>query len=504
MIHTEDPAYPMQLRAYSRAGESNFIEGNQVKLLQDGPAVYAAWLKEIDKASHSIFLENYIIHYDTIGGQFVDALIRKAKAGVRVFVQYDWLGTLGTSQEVWRRLEQAGAIVRAFNPPKLTNSLIIYQRNHSKLLCIDGKVGFVGGLCIGDAWTGDKELDIAPWRDTAIQIEGPGALALCHAFNATWSLCGEPLSEESFPPFSVRDWEVGASVQVVRGLPGLARIYRSLQAAFATASSRIWITDAYFILPAPLYEGLVTAARDGVDVRVLVPRHSDLGLVSWVSRSGYSGLLKEGVRIFEWEGPMLHAKTSVVDSRWSRIGSSNMNAASFFSNCELDVITDDLGFAKQMEESFLRDLKNANELVLSSTSRKGQRILKNGSISKQEDPVEILLAPTPAAKIRRTQKAKAAVARAGAAVLGIALRRPFQQSAWSTSTVVALVLLGLGILGTINSRILGIPLTLVCLWLGVGYCLESIAKWRERKRAPYHARQTRFAGEEREEPEVTG
>lgn len=465
-------------RALHRAVDADLSRGNRVRLLRDGPEVFAAWLADIAAARRFVLFENYIFNNDRIGNRIADALAERARAGVTVCLLYDWFGCIGTSRGLWRRLQQAGVQVRAFNPPRFASPFSAFQRDHRKGLCIDGAVGHVGGLCVGDAWAGDAGRGIPPWRDTAVRIEGPGAAVLGQAFNETWSLCGEPLSPELLAASAQGAAPAGdMAVRVVSGLPGRSRIYRAAQIVLPAALSRVWITDAYFLTPPSLYEALLASARDGVDVRVLVPGRSDVPWVSWVGRAGYAGLLAAGVRIYEWEGPMLHAKTSVVDGRFCRVGSSNLNLSSLLTNWELDVLVEDRDFGAMLEEMFLADLKNTSELVLrprrarlpGRVQRKEGRRWKPWFLRSQKEHGE-------------KGRAGAVVSRAGAAVLGVALRRRFEQRAWSVSSVGAALLLLFGGVGLWRPAALGLPLALLLLWLGIGSLGHAYAQWRDRDR----------------------
>ena len=516
-------------RALRRAGEAPRIAGNTVRLLRDGPAVFGAWLADIAAAQRFILFENYIFHSDHIGEQLASALIARAEAGVQVYVLYDWFGCVGTSQALWRRLTHAGVKVRAFRPINLTDPLQVLQRDHRKLMCIDGTIGHVGGLCVGDAWAGDPARGVPPWRDTAVRIEGPAAAVLCASFDETWSIAGAPLParlHEPVAPVPTSDGALspgpevhedtpcgGAPLRVVSGSPGRSRIYRLTQVLLARAASRIWITDAYFLTPPTMYEALLAAARDGVDVRVLVPGRSDLPWMSWLGRSGYAGLLQAGVRVFEWEGPMLHAKTTIVDGTWCRIGSSNLNLASLLTNWELDVLVEDAAFGAAMEKMFRADLRNSRELML-RPNRVRARVIPITTPPVVEDvknaEVVAAAAPTPAAAAPRRKgrslrgTARAAMAQAGAAVLGVALRRQYEPSAWTVSLVSALVLLLIGGVGMRWSGGLGVIVAALCLWFGLGALLHALAKYgHSRSRTPRRPRKRRNSSPSLRDPNVT-
>lgn len=350
-------------RAVQRAAGSPAIPGNGVSLLIDGPDTYAVMHEMISSARHRIHFENYIIRDDATGGGFADALIAKAQAGVRVRVLYDWLGSFGTPRRFWQRLREAGVEVHGFGPPAWRDPLLVGSRDHRKVFVVDGVRGVTGGLCVGDEWVGDTTLGRLPWRDTAIRIDGPGARSLDTAFERSWRFAGgSPIADD----------EVGGDVpaggetdiRVVATEPGRERAYRTIDLLLGVSSTRIWVTEAYLAAPQRLYQAFIDAARDGVDVRLLLPGSSDIRMVRDLSRVGYRALLKAGVRIWEWQGPMLHAKTIVADGRWVRVGSSNLNASSLLANWELDVFVDDRTLGVALEHQFLTDLAQASEVVL--------------------------------------------------------------------------------------------------------------------------------------------
>ena len=350
-------------RAFDRASGSRAVPGNRVDLLLDGPVAYPAMLELIARAQRWIHFENYVIHDDATGWRFAEALAARARAGVRVRVLADWLGSRSTGRRFWRFLRQAGIEVRLFGLPswELFRNFI---RDHRKLVVADGVEAVTGGLCIGDEWAGDPARGIAPWRDTAVHIAGPAVPLLDAAFATTWGVAGGTI-----PPEDTRALveERGESpVRVVAVEPGQARSYRTIQLLAAESVAQLWITDAYLVPPPPLLQGLLDAAHDGTDVRLLVPGASDIPLVRNLTRIGYRDLLRGGVRILEWEGPMLHAKSFVVDGRYGRVGSSNLNASSLLGNYELDVIVEDPEFCVALEAQFRLDSARSSEVTLRS------------------------------------------------------------------------------------------------------------------------------------------
>lgn len=367
----EDGTPELVERALDRAAGGRPIPGNRLTLLFDGPEVFPAMLERIAAATRWVHLDNYIIRGDATGQLVADALIERARAGVAVRVLADWIGSASTRRHYWRRLREAGVEVRLFNPPKLLRLRLNLTRDHRKLLVVDGETAVTGGLCIGDEWAGKTARDRQPWRDTCIAIDGPAAAAIDRAFDTVWRLAGEGLAESelvSDPP------EQGqAAVRVISGEPGGVRASRISELLLSGASERIWLTDAYFVAPPSIYQSLVDAARAGVDVRVLVPGTSDLAHVQSWTRMGYTDMLRAGIRIYEWRGAMLHAKSVVVDGRWTRVGSSNLNLSSLVANYELDVLAEDPALAMEMEAQFRRDTERSAEIRLRIPGASGGR-----------------------------------------------------------------------------------------------------------------------------------
>jgi cardiolipin synthase A/B len=365
-----------------RAAGSPTICGNELRLQFEGTNTFAAWLEAIEVAREFVYFENYLLRDDEVGREFRDALIRKAKQGVPVHLIHDWLGCWATPSAYWRPMVRAGVHVRAFNKPalRLGDPFGALQRDHRKLVVVDGEIAHVGGMCVGVEWAGTRSQ--APWRDTGVELRGPAARAAALAFERVWSQIDEPLHlAGTLPP---PPEEGGVPVWLIEGEPGRARVYRTLHLAAIRARESIWITDAYFVAPRTLSEALAAAAQQGVDVRILVPAHNNWPIVGTMSRGGYRPLLEAGVRIFEWQGPMMHAKTSVVDGAWCRVGSSNLNTASLMGNWELDIGILDVGFGRQLEGLFLADLASSTEIVLPGRRRVPRRMLPGEAPASEE------------------------------------------------------------------------------------------------------------------------
>lgn len=362
-----------------RASGGPTIVGNDIDLHFDGPAAFAAWLDDIERATKFIYFENYLVRDDEVGRELRGALIRKAAQGIPVYVIYDWLGCWATPRSFWKPLLKAGGQVHAFNPPglRLGDPFGAVQRDHRKLLVVDGESAHVGGMCVGIEWAGTRTT--APWRDTGVSIRGPAARTAALAFERMWSDVEAPLSLSAAlgPPV-----QAGSTpVWLIEGEPGRTRVYRTLHLNASRATDSIWITDAYFVAPRSLSEALAAAAQQGVDVRILVPSHNNWPIVGSMSRGGYRFLLESGVRIFEWQGPMIHSKTAVVDGIWCRVGSSNLNTASLMGNWELDVGVMDDGLARQLQGLYLADLASSVEIVLPGSRAPNRQVFELAPLS---------------------------------------------------------------------------------------------------------------------------
>jgi len=362
------PLRELANQAFSRASGAPLISGNQVRLLKNAKENYPAWLNAIHAAKTHVHFENYIIYDDETGRLFADAFIEKAREGVSVRLIYDGLGCLGkASRRFWNILRSGGAEVRCHNPLRLDKPLGWLSRDHRKMLTVDGEIAFISGLCVGQKWTGNPKRKIEPWRDTGVEIRGSAVAKVEQAFARMWAMTGEP-----FPAVELVETThpVGKmSLRIVATEPATAGMMRLDQLIAALARKRLWLTDAYYAGTAAHIEALRAAAKDGVDVRLLLPNTTDIPLLQPLSRVGYKPLLEAGVHVFEWNGTMLHAKTAVVDGNWARVGSSNLNIASWMGNCELDAVIEDETFAAEMEEMYEQDLSHATEIVLDRRRR---------------------------------------------------------------------------------------------------------------------------------------
>jgi cardiolipin synthase len=356
-------------RALARTSDAPLREGNRLELLKNGPHTYDDWLAAISRAQHWVHLDNYIFQNDTTGKRFTAALTAKAAEGVRVRVLHDWFGCMDVPRDFWRELQKAGVEVRAVNPPTLGAPLGMIRRDHRKLLAVDGEYASTGGVCISDGWLVRSPETGLAYRDTAVSVLGPAVADVDGAFAAVWDETGEALPEDERPRAEEIAPAGEQAVRVVVQEPRKMRTLRMLQLLTAGVERRLWITDAYFLSMPILTQALMATARDGVDVRVLVPATNDIPWIGRASRAGYRQFLESGVRIFEYGGPMIHAKTLVADGRISKVGSTNLNFSSLAANWEIDLVADDFDFAAQMERLFEEDLADAREVRLVRSAR---------------------------------------------------------------------------------------------------------------------------------------
>jgi cardiolipin synthase A/B len=449
------PVRQVGSQALSRASGAPLVPGNRVQILEDAGGNYPMWLEAIGAAKRTVYFENYIFEEDDVGRLFAEALIERARAGVRVRLIRDWLGSFrGASRSFWRRLSAGGVDVRAFNPPRLGSPFGWVTRDHRKVVAVDGQVAFVAGLCVSDRWKGNPARGIPPWRDTGVEIRGPAVADVEQAFAELWESIGEPIPADERAPGRELVPAGEVALRVIAGVPSTAGLFRLDQFVAAVARRTLWLTDAYFVGVTSYVQALRAAARDGVDVRLLVPNATDLPLVQSLSRAGYRPLLEAGVRIFEWNGSMLHAKTAVADGRWTRIGSSNLNIASYLGNYEMDVAIEDATVARHMEEIYVRDLSNATEV----------RLARRKVLSRVEAPGQARLPRAGASASGRAAVGALRVANAvGAAVTNHRVMDRVEARLLLTS---GLALIALAVVATLWPRIIAAPLSVVGFWVG--------------------------------------
>ena len=340
--------------------------GNEARLLVDGPATFDAMFAAVNRARDHVNLETYIFDDGAIGERLADLLIEKRRQGLDVNILYDSVGSLKTPLEFFERLKASGIKVCEFNPvnPLKGREWRINNRDHRKILIVDGGTAFTGGINISGVYSAGsfgskrKKADSNKgWRDTHVQIDGPAAAEFQHLFINTWEKhCSSSLTKQNFfPKLADKGDKV---IRVIGSTPDdpVNVTYVTLLSAIASAEKTVCLTMAYFVPDPQTIEILQAAARRGVDVKLILPGFSDFGAVFHAGRSHYSNLLKAGVKIFEHREALLHAKTAVIDGVWSTIGSTNMDWRSFLHNDEANGVVISDQFGQEMQRMFQRDL----------------------------------------------------------------------------------------------------------------------------------------------------
>jgi cardiolipin synthase len=449
-------------RALDRVCRSRMVPGNAVTHLHDGPGAFAAMLRLVDGARRWIHFENYIIRGDETGREFATHLAAAARRGVEVRLLFDRVGSRRTPRSFWRELRHSGVRVRPFGSGSLLHPLALLRRDHRKYLGVDGTDAVVGGICIGNEWAGNPARGIPPWRDTAVHLEGPVVPALEWAFFRQWERAGGEEPTYGLP--SKVDACGTARLRVIEGIPGGLRLYRAIEILAAGAAERLWITDAYLVVATPIFATFRAAARDGLDVRLLVPGHTDLPAIRALTRVGYRELLEAGVRIWEWHGPMLHAKTVVIDETVYKVGSSNLNPSSFLSNYELDVLIENAAVAGFAARQFRHDLALAAEIVL-------RPLRAPEALQPHLPPAVVRAGEAPDWE----RPARAPGERSRRAV--IALRKVAQGAQRSIAGAVAFTFLGVGLLFVALPNVMAYALAVVSF----GFGLVAVARYLQRR-----------------------
>lgn len=454
--------------AFSRIAEAPLLRNNGVRLLKDAAENYPAWLEAIGKAEKYIHFESFIIHEDAQGKFFADALIKKAKEGVRVRIIYDWAGGFGkTSRRFWQKLRDGGVEVRCYNPFSFARPLGWINRDHRKVLIADGKIAFVAGLCVGQMWVGEPEKNIEPWRDTGVELRGKSVADVDRAFADVWDDLGSSIPKTQIADYQSLEDAGDVNLRVVATKPGNARVYRLDQIIAALSRETLWLTDAYFAGTNAYIESLRAAAMDGVDVRLLLPATTDIPVMQAISRSGYRSLLEAGVRIYEWDGLMLHAKTAVIDGYWSRVGSTNLNIASWLTNCEIDVLVEDKNFGREMQEMYLADLENATEICLNE-KHKARPVRKRVKKAGMSSATSARFAPS-----------AIAIGSALGSSISTNKKRPLGTMEAKINLTGGAMLLVLGIVAVFWSKLIAVPLGIIAVWLAVSLFINSYQLFKQ-------------------------
>lgn len=338
---------------------------NRTEILTDGEATFRSILEAIAQAKHHIHMEYYTLRHDEIGQKFKQALVKKAREGVEVRLVYDGVGSYKLHQDYVRELEEAGVHVKCFLPPRIAffDKRVNY-RNHRKIVVVDGTVGYVGGINIGDEYLGrNKRLGF--WRDTHLKVEGDSVYFLQSVFMQDWEFTAkERLQNPAYLPEHPCSGD--EQVQIVSSGPdsGAEEILECIFSAIAVAKERIYIATPYFIPDGSLLMALRTAALSGVDVRIILPEVADSRLVLAASLSYAAELLPNGVRVYRYMKGFIHAKVVLVDRLVASVGTANMDLRSFYSNFELNALLFDERPIARLERDFENDFSHSRELKL--------------------------------------------------------------------------------------------------------------------------------------------
>ena len=359
-----DPGFPLLLR---RIDQAPILTGNRVDVFFRGPDAFDAMGKAIDAACEEVLVESYILKDDSTGHAFLDAVGRAAARGVAVRVLADAWGSLTTRRSFWKEMKRRGVEARLFNP-LFPHLLFQPYRDHRKILVVDRRVAFTGGMNIADEYGSGSGSSTGPWRDTHARVEGPAAWELAVVFSEAWRRAGGRLDFEPLSPPELH----GTSVLVLDSRPGRGHEETAsvLAAIVGAARERVWITNAYFAPKTRAVRVLAEAVRRGVDVRLLLPGRTDVPLVRHAGHGYFRALLRLGVRVFEYGAAILHAKSLVADDFVSVVGSTNLDFRSFHFNAEANLVILDAPTGRTFADAFRDDLTRSVEISVEHWTRR--------------------------------------------------------------------------------------------------------------------------------------
>jgi len=350
-----------------RAVDEHFVAGNRVELLRDGREAYPSMLAAIAGANEQILLEMYWFDSDKAGRRFAEALAEAAARGVETALLYDAVGSIGVDESMFDELRKAGVKVAQFGPiaPWRRRFRLdrLTRRDHRKVLVVDGEIGFTGGINVANAWLSVEDGG-GGWRDDMVRVEGPVVRGLIRGMLSAWRHAGgEPIGRTR--PSHHGHAQPGSQLARVIG-EGYSKVRHEITRAYVHqlyhAKKTAWIRNAYFVPDPSVTRALTRACDRGVDVRVLVPAETDVEIVRHASRATWARLLRHGVRIYEYDGAILHAKSAVIDGRWSTIGTFNLDYLSLRWLLEVNLCVLDDDFGSTMQRSFLYDLEQSREV----------------------------------------------------------------------------------------------------------------------------------------------
>lgn len=373
--HEIETLYGVADSQFSRVMSSllgpSLIDGNRIEAYQNGDEIFPAMLDAIRGATKTITFETYIYWSGEIGQAFAEALSERARAGVDVHVLLDWVGAGKMEDSVVANLKDAGVEVEKFHPLRWYNLARMNNRTHRKLLVVDGRVGFTGGVGIADIWLGHAQ-DTLHWRDSHYRVEGPAVAQMQAAFLDNWMRTRARVlhGDRYFPDLS-RVGDALAQVFTSSRDEGSESVRLMYLMSLASAQKSIRISASYFVPDSLVTEALVGAAERGVDVRIITPgKFIDTDIVRRASRGRWGPLLRAGIRIYEYQPTMYHCKVMVVDDLWTSVGSTNFDNRSFRLNAEANLNVLDAAFAAEQAATFEADIARSKEITYDAWTRR--------------------------------------------------------------------------------------------------------------------------------------
>lgn len=358
-----------QIRLCKSLANTQYYPGNDIRVYISGEPKFAALMADLRAAKEYINLQYYIFCDDRIGNQIAAILKEKARQGVTVRVIYDHVGSFKTRNRFWREMREAGVQVYPFFQVRLPIfGSRLNWRNHRKLVVIDGKVGYVGGMNIADRYLdGGKEFDM--WRDAHLRVTGPVVRSLQYSFAVDWNFMGRPLIED-IAPETPETGTMGAQLVTSGPTSSWSNDELVYQRAIASAHKRIFIETPYFLPTDGLLKALQTAALSNVDVRIIMPLHSDSRMLNYASFSYIAECLRSGIKIYLYQQGMMHAKTLLVDDEMAAVGSTNFDFRSFEHNFEVNMFVYSRQFNQRMAEIFMSDLRHSKRVLISNWTKR--------------------------------------------------------------------------------------------------------------------------------------
>ncbi len=353
---------PQFIRAASNLLSGPLCEGNKVETIVNGCRYFPAMLEAIRGAKHSITFETFIYVSGEIGNQFSEAFIERCRAGVKVHILCDWVGSYGMRNSHLKKLKDAGISVELYRPPNFQNIIHFTNRTHRKILVVDGCVAFTGGAGIADAWDGDADNETC-WRDNQYRVTGPVVAAVQGAFMDNWMQThAEVLKDEFYFPELEKTGDINAQVFMSGPGEGLESARLMYLMSIACAKKTIHLGNAYFVPDNLVIDALCDAAKRGVQVDIIIPDKIDTDYALWASAARWGPLLRSGCKLYRFQGALFHCKIFVVDEHWVSVGSSNFDTRSFRLNDEMNLNILDRNFAREQVEIFNKD-KERSRLV---------------------------------------------------------------------------------------------------------------------------------------------